>query len=320
MELLANDRSIHGQFPDVKSFLDAFTLLMNMRKVAKRFGREVHCNLEFMNTEPVQGISTQKAFGRFSDNERRAAMIWLTQAGPFWDEHRLHGASDWLECRGNIITNSAIGEAAYRTLKGIECNLLSLIPSDWDYSPVNVLWRRGEAEGIDDQRVALENWRDSYALKATLIEASPPIESWKGLRNISRERFKSLIFARNCYDHLDGFPFAPSSANRILELLNVLDRLACAFDADGCRTPEGRQIYRDCFTGERAWFSDSSASEKRNFRNELTFPHPNDSSKSLFCTWHGKVSHMNLRLHYSWSAKANQPVYVVYIGPKITKQ
>ena len=35
---------------------------------------------------------------------------------------------------------------------------------------------------------------------------------------------------------------------------------------------------------------------------------------------HGKVRRGMLRLHYSWSGKAGEPVYVVYVGPKITKR
>ena len=63
-----------------------------------------------------------------------------------------------------------------------------------------------------------------------------------------------------------------------------------------------------------------SDSEKRDFRRELTFSHPGDRGGSLFCTWHGKVSHLTLRLHFSWPIKAGKPVHVVYAGPKITKR
>ncbi len=30
--------------------------------------------------------------------------------------------------------------------------------------------------------------------------------------------------------------------------------------------------------------------------------------------------HMTLRLHYWWSGKAGDPVFIVYAGPKITRQ
>ena len=73
-------------------------------------------------------------------------------------------------------------------------------------------------------------------------------------------------------------------------------------------------------SGEEASFSDSSDSEKRGFRARLTFPHPDKPGESMFCTWHGKVRHMMLRLHFSWPVRADEPVYVVYAGPKLTKR
>ena len=128
------------------------------------------------------------------------------------------------------------------------------------------------------------------------------------------------MFADNCFEPLTRFPFAKGAAERFVVLLGILDRLACAFDADGVQTPEAQQIYENYFKGKNALFSDSSESEKSKFRNELMFPHPGEPGKSLFCTWHGKVRPMTLRLHYWWSRKSGDPVYVVYAGPKITKQ
>ena len=80
-------------------------------------------------------------------------------------------------------------------------------------------------------------------------------------------------------------------------LLGILDRLARAFNAAGGRTPEGQQIHQDYFTGStNALFSDSSDSEKHDFRNELTFPHPNEPGEYLFCTWHGESEHQDASL------------------------
>ena len=103
-------------------------------------------------------------------------------------------------------------------------------------------------------------------------------------------------------------------------LFELLDRLARAFDADGARTSEGHRIYQDHFTGDRGSFSDSSDSEKRDFREALTFRRPDDTGESLFCTWHGKVRRPALRVHFSWPIRFGEPVYVVYAGPKITKR
>ena len=319
MELFANDLSIHGQFHDISSFRNELARLMAMRNVAQRFRREVYCHRPLLTVNPIPNMSMQQALGRLSESERRAAMSWLTRGGPFWDDLRCHGDNDWLECRGEVVTDSAVGEAAYRKLHSVECGLVSVTTSDWDYSPVEVTWKR-EDEGLDDRRAKLENWRDVATLENSLQAAAPPIRSWGDLRDASTSRFRNLMFADNCFDPLARVPFAKGAADRFVVLLDILDRLACAFDVAGVQTPEARQIYENYFKGKNALFSDSLESEKSKFRNELTFPHPEEPGDSLFCTWHGKVYQMTLRLHYSWSRKSGDPVYVVYAGPKITKQ
>ena len=321
MNLLANDLSIHGQFHDMESFRDAFARVMSMRAVARRFDREVHCHRMLLAAEAMPDVPIQRALQRLSVDEKRSAMRWLTHGGPFWDDHRRHGAADYLECRCEVVTDRAIGEAAYQALHDVECALVSFAPSDWDFSPVEVTWRR-EDEGLDDRTVALENWRDATELERRLRGTSPPAQSWGDLRRISTNRFGSLTFTGDCFDPLAGTPFVRSAANRLLVLLDILDRFARAFDADGGRTPEGHRIYRDYFTGteDQGLFSDSSDTEKRDFRQELTFPHPADPGKSLSCTWHGKVRHPALRLHFSWPIRHDEPVYVVYAGPKITRR
>lgn len=320
MDLLANDLSIHEQFHDIPSFRSALARLMAMRTTARRFGREVSCHRALLTANPMPDVPMQRAIGRLTvESERRAAMTWLTRVGPFWDDLRQHDAEEWLECQGKIVTDSAVGEAAYRTLHAVECGLVSLTPSAWNLSPIDVIWRR-EAEGLDDKSTIFENWWKPATLEDRLQNAAAPIQSWDDLREVSTNQFENLTIAENCFRPLDGIPFGKSPADRILVLLGILDKLAQAFDTDGRRTPEGHKIYQDYFTGDNALFSDSSTTEKNNFRKELTFRHPTDPNRDLFCTWHGKIRHMTLRLYYWWSGKAGDPVFVVYAGRKITRQ
>ena len=290
-----------------------------MRGVARRFGRDVYCHREFVAKEPVPGIPMLQAVQRLAVDKRRALLSWLTRGGPFWDDLRRHGPNEWLECRGELVTDTAVGEAGYRALHGSDCALISAVPSDWDYSPVEVSWSREEGR-LDDRTATIENWRDSAALEAWLQDAAPPIRSWKDLEDVAKARFRSLTIVDRCFEPLAGVSFARSAADRFLVLLEILDRLAKAFDACGVPTSESTAIYRDYFAGENALFTDSSDSEKRRFRARLTFLHPDRPGESLFCTWHGKVRHMTLRLHFSWPVRADEPVYVVYAGPKLTKR
>ena len=319
MDFFTNEMSIHQQFHDLPTFHDAVGRLMAMRSIARRFGLDMYCHRALLGVEPVPGNNMQRAVQGLAANERRAVMSWLTRHGPFWDDIRRHEADDWLECRGELVTDSAVGEAAYRTMHGVECALVSATPSDWDDSPVEVVWRR-ETEGLDDRNTSLVNWRDGAALNVWLQGMPPPVRSWDDLGELSKTRFARLTFADHCFEPLTGMPFASSAANRMVFLLSVLDSLANEFDASGARTPEGNRIYRDYFSGGQSLFSDSSDSEKRRFRDRLTFPHPDSPGGSLFCTWHGKERHLTIRLHFSWPVRADQPVYVVYAGPKLTKR
>ena len=318
MELFANELSLHGQFQDAQSFRDAFTRLMMMRKVARRFGRDVHCNRTFLDTQAMPGEPMQRTLTRLHQSERRAAMLWLTRGGPFWDDLRQHALDEWLECKDEVVTDSTVGEAAFRHLHGVDSGLVSVIPSDWNFSPVEVTWRR-EAEGVEDRSAILENWREPAALETWLNDAPSALGSWHDLRRVSAIRFNRLVFAGDCFEPLDGVPFSRSAAERICVLLGILDWLASAFDANGNRTPEGQRIYQSHFTGRNALFSDSSDREKRKFRKELTFRHPDDPHQDLFCPWHGKERHLTLRLHFTWPVQAGRPVYVVHAGPKITR-
>ena len=319
MNFLVNDLSIHGQFREQVAFHNAIARLMTMRSVAQRFELELRCHRALLNRNPMPDMTMQQALGQLANDERRAVMGWLTRHGPFWDDLRQHSDDEYLECRGEVVTDSAVGEAASRMLHDVECGLVSITPSDWDYAPVDVIWRRA-AEGLEDQRTKLDNWRDVVTLEEKLRITAPRISSWDNLREISAGRFMGLTFADDCFEHLKGFPFANSAADRVVVLLDILEQLVHEFDEKGVRTPEGQRIYQDYFTGKRALFSDSSETEKQEFHNELTFSHPDYTGNYLFCPWHGKVGPMTLRLHFSWPIVSGSPVYVVYVGPKITKR
>ena len=92
------------------------------------------------------------------------------------------------------------------------------------------------------------------------------------------------------------------------------------FDEHGQRTPEGDRIYQDYFTGDKAWFTDSSESEKHNFKSSLTFLDPENKKEHIFCPWHGKINTPKMRIHFSWPISHDKPLHMVYIGHKLTKK
>jgi len=316
VELLVNDLSIAGQFADLVTFQGAIDRVMAMRVIAKQFGHELYCHKNIARAQVTQNLSMPQAIQAFERNKQQAIMQWLTRHGPFWEESRLHSPDDYLECNGEIVTETAVGEAAFCSHHGVQRHLISMTPSSWEFSPITVDW-------VSDGKIrsfAVINYWEEAELKSSLRAASAPISSWKQLEEVVRKRFTDLTFSIDSFELLYGHPFVPSASRQILTLLETLNRFKHCFDEDGVRTEEGDQIYQNHFTGNEAWFTDSSSSEKNEFNTKLTFKHPELDGKILFCSWHGKVNTPKIRIHFSWPVRSDEPLYVVYVGPKITKR
>lgn len=319
MELIVNELSLHGQFENVSSFVEALSQMMAMRRVAQRYGIVVSCNSTLLNRHAVWKSDMRQALKRISESQRRSVMLWITRQGPFWDVHRKHPESEWFECRGCLITGTGLGEAAFCNMRGIECGVVSFSPSEWQDSPIQFVWKGG-SDGSEQLRGSIENWYTGSDLEVSLKHLASEVKSWTDLRSVSTRRFTSLAFSSTCFDGLVGVPFVKRSANHILDLLEVLDCLAREFNDDGSRTIEGQRIYDNHFTGRQAWFSDSSNPEKQKFKHKLTFKDPRQPNiKSMF-GWHGKENYSLIRLHFSWPIRHRESVAVVYIGPKLTKK
>jgi hypothetical protein len=323
VELLVNDLSLHGQFQDLASFRGAIARLMTIRQIARRFDRALHCHRGFAQAPVTPTMRMPQAVQALTLEERRVLLLWLNQQGPFWEDVRNHRPDDWLECNGSIVTDTAVGEAAWCCLNSIERGLVSLTPSNWQFSPVLV-------ESVSDtgprKTVNVANHWDPFGIETVLQATAAPPASWKQLEALATARCTQITFAADAFVPLNGHPFVPGAAQRLTFILETLNRFKSCFDADGQRTPEGHEIYQDFFTGKKgeggrgALFSDSSANEKSKFEAEMTFVHPADANKTLFCPWHGKVQTPPLRVHFSSPVRADEPLYVVYVGPKITRQ
>ncbi len=310
-----NDKSMDGQFHDMGSFQEAVTRVMKIRGHIRQHGHSLFCHRGMSHAKVTPDVVMQKAVNFLQIDERRAWLQWLTRHGPYWEDDRLHRGDDWLEVGSEIVTDSAIGEAAVCCSRGLTRELVSFDPSAWLYNPIDVNWVRDDGS-IEDIRVA-NHW-ELGSVQQTLAANPQPVASWADVAACSMQRCSRLTFSEDAFAQLEGHPFAQGAADRIRVLLNTLDRLKGCFDADGSRNTEGHRLYRNHFTGDKAWFSDSSDTEKRNFEKELTFRHPENVDETLFCTWHGKVKTPQYRIHFSWPVAADTLLYVVYVGPKIT--
>lgn len=317
MDLLVNDLSLHGQFADLDAFRESIRKVMQIRAIAQRYLRAVYCHRSLVNKQVTPLDTVPAAVRALPLEEQRALMIWLSQHGPFWDDDREHAEGDWYECGGEIVTDTALGEAAHCILHGVDRALVSLEPSDFNHDPVSVERVLGDG---DRRPIDVQNYWEPKAVEAYLAAAPTPLASWAALRELAVARFEHLRIAEDAFYPLRAQPFKQGVAERILARLEILHRLKQCFDEHGSRTDEGHRLYQRHFTGDKVWFSDESAANKMTFEHTLTFPNPDMPGERIFCSWHAKVKTPQYRIHFSWPVTAASSLYVVYIGPKLTKR
>jgi hypothetical protein len=169
----------------------------------------------------------------------------------------------------------------------------------------------------------IESSAGSQSLQAQIPLRTDPdvlddllVDSWSLFIALMARRYTHLRFCASVIENLTD-PYDEVIADTANHLLSVLNELKQCFDCYGRRTERGNELIEMYFRGYNAKFSDESETKKVEFNNELTFPIA--LHETLFCPFHGKINRKRYRLHFSWPIRHNEPLYVVYLGPKITK-
>jgi len=319
MAFYLNEISIHNQFHDSEHFLNSLRLLWGCKELLHRHQYALNCTRSVLGNRPVMNdIKFRSVIGNLQDrNIQRAILRWVDQDGPFWDDDqvRLHSPDEYFSCSSDeIVTDTALAEAAYLAWMGHDTALVSFAPSDYLKNPLLVSWYKTSYDKVD---IYLDNYWDYIELGKWLATMSTPLHSWAQMFERVRAEFTNLVFLTSFETGFNGLPFNSTIADHAIRLLAILNELKGCFDCNGERTPRGHEIYQDFFTGGKAKFSDESDTNKVKFEKELTFE--DLDGNPIFCPFHGKISYQSYRLHFSWPITRDGILYITYLGPKITK-
>lgn len=314
-----NEHSLHGQLTEAQ-FAQFLTVILECRYALRLHGAALRCRSSLVN-RPVVGSATLGEFLQrlpAGDNRKRLCLSWLTTDGPFLEDELLHHIGCEYHCGGELVTDGILAELAHRQLHGIStpAAAISASPSVMESDPLGITFD----DGTSKADVPVRNFVQPEGLRSWLSNLEQPCGSWQNLEQRARRKCLDIHIADRAFAPLERQPFNLGAAGRLLDQLDVLQRLKVSFDESGAFTPEGQRLRQLHFTGDKAWFTDSSDSEKRDFKDDMTFPHPERRDEKLLCTWHGKVKTPQLRIHFSFPIAKDAPLYVVYVGPKITKR
>jgi hypothetical protein len=326
MQWHLNDLSLTGQFATVQDFCAALAELLKVRAKQPVLKDRLFCSrqLSYRQVTPTQTLQ-QAVLQHPNPLFKRQVLEWIGKSGPFWEDSREPNPNDYFEFQGEDITEQGLGEAARRNVAGITAAAFSFANSRFEFesTPLQVQhgWREPE---LDFGLVEIPNFWDATALAMAVEVSKPEPCNWREVVTLIRQQFSGLVFAEESIEQvLRTETFSRYVAQRIFELLAILQKLVDESDAQGKLSQTGEELINAHFVGEKAWFSDSSTAEKNapKFKRDLSFRDPSDISKTLFCTWHGKIKTPQYRIHFEWPRPQEQrEIKVVYIGPKLTKK
>lgn len=314
MAWYVNDLSLNGHYSSPSEFLTELNQLMRLRQTMPALNKGLYCSRN-LHTYPVSRDSDFRQAVQSSSN-KRLVLEWITKRGPFWDDNRETNADDYFEYKSQDITDLGLGEAARCQLARKQAISFSFSDAGFDYSPIVI------DHGLPEARIGavpIKNIWDFDSLRDSVLDSEPPPVNWKQMLELAKAKFDKLLFPIDCIDKLKAEPFSESIVDRIFVLLGVLQEFIHSLDEDGNYSDRNHEMIRQYFSGDKAWFSDESATNKSVFKEDLTFSSDEQTSEKVFCPWHGKIKTPQYRIHFEWPVKQRTRLRIFYIGPKITK-
>ncbi len=322
MRWYLNDASLQAQYAEPSEFVAALRRLLALRQQFDVLRSTLYVMRSFSDRHVRVGLSLAQLLRQPEHRETQAlALRWLNRAGPFADDDRWSETDDYFEFEGQEVTDTGLGEAARRVNGREEATTFSFSGGALDFSrsPLTV------DHGLQDDRLGhydVPNLWSFDALNDAISEAVPPPSSWRELVETARTRYPRLWLPDAIYtnDLLAREAFDSVISDKALALLAYLNEYMLARQPDGTEEPAAQQVINDHFTGDRASFSGESATNRRKFKEQLSFPDPAAPDRKMLAHWHGKISHRFFRLHFEWPVPATADrLKVAYLGPKITK-
>ncbi|MBF0553839.1 MAG: hypothetical protein HQK96_04695 [Nitrospirae bacterium] len=324
MEFFLNELSLECQFNNVSEFYAATNEVFKCRSLINRFGYMLYYKGNLSDKLVCHDTTFRGAIQAHPDRNKKSSILsWITKEGPFWEMEPVQTDYDTFKLH-NIdadMMDSSLVEAAKRKYNQIDCNTVSYSPSSYNSTPIEILMEK-LSNGLKEQ-IEVENfWKFTVLSDFLNKKDTDRVQTWDGLIQWAKRNCTHLFFADYILEKLNPCPYSQGIASRVQVLLKILDELnMCMSDKTGNSKKRIDEIFKQFFTGgDEATFTPESFSNKEKHKQKLTFKHP-EGGTDLFCHYHGKIKERQFRIHFNWPKQtSDEKLYIVYIGPKITKK
>ena len=318
MTWFINDISLTGQYSTSSDFIRDLSALFKVRNSHKI----IKDKLFFSRTLPMRPVvnsqSLREIVSSSDSSNKKLFLICLDKSGPFWDTDSCSNEECCFDYCDQDVTEQGMGEAARQIIDGKQASTYSFRGADpcCNSTPL-VVTKYNEDDTTNP--VDIPNISDIATLESIAASIPEPISSWNNMLELARNRFDNLLISEEIDTVIQAHPFTTCVAERVLDLLQILQDFIDSRDANHEYTAKTNELISNFFSNDGR-FSDESTSNKQDFKNQMTFKDPEDDSKDIFCPWHGKIKTRKFRIHFDFPVDANtEKIKVCYIGPKITK-
>jgi len=321
MKWYLNDSSLQGQFSTEREFVDGIGNLARLKSRLPDVGSQLYCTRNLAMAKVTREASCREAVMQSARvDEKRLILSWIDRSGPFWDEGRTPEDDDYFEFDGMDVTDHGLGEAARSENFGESAGVFSFIGGTINFERTPLVVQHGLPED-PIAHISIPNAWEVSRLEEQIREISAEPVNWDELFQICRSRFDALIIPDSVQNRIMRETFYPVVARRTLVLLGILHSIMKGRSTQGELSAYAHSLWQEHSHGKKALFTDETEGNKQKFKNEMTFPDPENSANQLFCSWHGKIKHQQFRIHFEWPVPQGQSrLKILYIGPKISKK
>ena len=136
MEFVLNELAFHGQFAATAEAHAVLRGLLAWRSLIHKRGFVLRSSSRLLEQRLTTTATVRDIVNTWRDPSLRGLMItWMSKEGPFWDRDRWHSEDDYFECRGQVVTDHGLAEAALAVSRGQARERIRLSPPDWEETP-----------------------------------------------------------------------------------------------------------------------------------------------------------------------------------------
>lgn len=318
MEVILNDLSLEAYGSSPPSLINDLLDLVQFNTQAKKFGGSIKSHRNVRNTFILGNKSLIDVIGLFTSRDQRQKILtWIDRSGPFWCESREENSDDYFEFNGLDVTDRGLGECARKQIINKPVASYSLGQKK-EFRVNSLCVQHGLSEDILGL-YKIKNYCDFESLRAQLHSLLPRPRNWEDLISYAKAHFESLVFSDDLLSQIQAQPFSSCVSERFFELCNALEKIIKSRDDKNQFSSLTHELIEQHFHGDKAWFSDESPNDKRDFENQLQFKNCYSGEKEIF-TFHGKIKTPQIRIYFDWPLVPEmEQIQIVYFGPKITK-